>query len=177
MKGYFCRSLCRCIQSVLTDTWINFFIVIKLTTDDRQNEPINHRLRAGQESSNFVLPMKAVRLLWTQVIKSCPLFSPIIYKRTLLSVRGEVWIKQPSRRKGGLNSLTSFRTPFLWYLLPTGLPSMSSWSPSACRSNPTVLWEVREETLFLKLSSSWQVTLCHSPPGACSEGIELELIS
>jgi len=32
-------------------------------TDDRQNEPINHRLRAGQESSNFGLPMKAVCLL------------------------------------------------------------------------------------------------------------------
>jgi len=46
------------------DTLFYFFhIEIKLTTDDRQNEPINHRLRAGQESSNFGLPMKAVCLL------------------------------------------------------------------------------------------------------------------
>lgn len=56
--------------SVLTDTlilfhfiYLFFFIVIKLTSYDRQNEPINHTLRAGQESSHFRLPMKAVRLL------------------------------------------------------------------------------------------------------------------
>lgn len=112
--------------------------MIKLTTDDRQNEPINHRLRAGQENSHFRLPMKAVHLLWTHRSSShvpCPFPS---FKRTLLSVKAKVWFKQPSWRKGGLNSFTSFRTSFLWYLLPTSLPSMSSWSPSACRSNPTM---------------------------------------
>lgn len=107
---------CCCSQCVLTDTWILYhflffyFIVIKLTTDNRQNEPINHRLRAGQESSHCCLPMKAVRLLWTHRSSSLvPCLFPS-FKRTLLSVRAKVWFKQPSRRKRGLNSLSKLRS-------------------------------------------------------------------
>lgn len=119
-KGYFRRSVL--LQSVCANGHFDFVLfylfifsmVIKLTSYDRQNEPINHRLRAGQESSHFRLPMKAVRLLWTRRSSShvpCPLPS---FRRTLLSVRAKFGLSNQEEAKGAwtLSELHSCDTSF-----------------------------------------------------------------
>lgn len=119
--------------------------------------------------THFLLTMNTVCLLWS---------SPVISRHSYMSVQDKVWFAQPSRDHLSQNIRTMegawtlspfFRSSLLWYLLPTSLPSMSSCSLGACRSNSTcTLRGEGEEPLFLKLSSSFQVTLCHLQPRACS---------